>query len=319
MAEPRFIWLFAEAAGILLVTLFGTALAAADSILAGTVTDAISHQPVAGAEVRIEYSGQLVGAGTTDIDGLYRVSFAIPPAAPPVATMVATALSGSHDANRSNFQVRDGTPVETVHNIALFPSGVTDCRSLTGHSVIVGHFLPPVGRDFAELSRRIAESLEFALNTRLQTVHLTLEILPSFEPCDAARPRTPKFGASFAKALRADAFVGGNIAAADGQPNFTVTIYVSDAHGLFRDPTMASNKSIDLDNPSGAAVTGETHVAVLGSIAAGLAEKNDCVTAIAVLSVAERLVKVIPPYIAELRKTCEARVPNAGLLGRSMP
>jgi hypothetical protein len=59
------------------------------------------------------------------------------------------------------------------------------------------------------LSARIARSLEYALNTRLQTVRLNLELLPSFEPCDAAKPRTARLAANFAKALRADAFVGG--------------------------------------------------------------------------------------------------------------
>jgi hypothetical protein len=277
------------------------------------VTDAITLQPVAGAEVQIEYSGQIVGAGTSDIDGFYRVPFTVPPGAPTVSTMIASARSGGHGVTRSNFQVNAGTPVVTAHNIALFPTGVTDCRSQTGHSVIVGHFLPPVGRDFTDLSTRIARSLEYALNTRLQTVRLTLELLPSFEPCDAAKPRTPKLAANFAKALRADAFVGGDIAAGDGSPGFTVTIYVSDAHGLFNSPATASNRSVDLSSPSGASMTGETHAAVLASIAAGLAGKNDCVTAIAVLSVVERLVDVIPPYITTLRKTCESRVPNAGL------
>jgi hypothetical protein len=286
---------------------------AADSILAGAVTDAITLQPIAGAEVQIEYSGQVVGAGTSDIDGFYRVPFTVPPTAPTVLTMIATARSDGHGVTRSNFQVNAGTPVATAHNIALFPSGVTDCRSQTGHSVIVGHFLPPDARNLSDLSTRIARSLEYALNTRLQTVRLTLELLPSFEPCDAAKPRTPRLAANFAKALRADAFVGGDIAAAEGSSGFTISIYVSDAHGLFSNPEMASNRSVDLSNPSGASMSGQTHAAVLASIAAGLAGKNDCVSAIAVLSVAERLVDVVPPYITALRRSCEARVPNAGL------
>jgi hypothetical protein len=313
MVAPSLIWRFASAFVIVCCWLLTVMPGAADSILAGAVTDAITLQPVAGAEIQIEYSGQIVGAGTSDIDGFYRVPFTVPPAAPAVLTMVASAHSGSHGVTRSNFQVNAGTPVATAHNIALFPTGVTDCRSQTGHSVIVGHFLPPDGRNLADLSTRIARSLEYALNTRLQTVRLTLELLPSFEPCDAAKPRTPRLAANFAKALRADAFVGGDIAAADGSSGFTVSIYVSDAHGLFSSPEMASNRSVDLGNPSGASMSGETHVAVLGSIAAGLAEKNDCFSAIAVLSVAERLVDVPPPYITTLRRTCESRVPNAGL------
>jgi hypothetical protein len=311
MVALRSIWRFASAFTLALV--WGTTPSVAD-FLAGTVTDVITLQPVAGAEVTVEYSGQALGTTTADLDGVYRVPFTVPAGAPAVVTMTASARSGSHGITKSNFQVRDGTPVATVHNIALFPVGVTDCRSQTGgHSVIVGHFLPPVGRDFTELSRRVAQSLEFALNTRLQTVRLTLERLPSFEPCDAAKPRTPRLGANFAKALRADAFVGGSIATADGSPSFTVSMYVSDAYGLFSNPAIAANRSVDLDNPSGASVTGETHAAVLAALAAGLAGKNDCVTAIDVLSVAERLVDTVPPYITQLRKDCQSRVPNAGL------
>jgi hypothetical protein len=140
-----------------------------------------------------------------------------------------------------------------------------------------------------------------------------LELRPSFEPCDAAKPRTSKLGANFAKALRADAFVGGNVAPADGPSSFTMSIHVSDAHGLFSSPEIASNKGINLDNPSGASVSGETYAAVLAAIAAGLAGKDDCVAAIAVLSVAEQLVDVIPSYITSLRSSCRSRVPNAGL------
>ena len=313
MVAPSLIWQFASALAVICCWLLTVMPGAADSILAGAVIDAITLQPVAGAEVQIEYSGQTVGAGTSDIDGFYRVPFTIPPAAPTVLTMIASARSGGHGVTRSNFQVNAGTPVATAHNIALFPSGVTDCRSQTGHTVIVGHFLPPDGRNLADLSMRIARSLEYALNTRLQTVRLTLELLPSFEPCDAAKPQTPRLAANFAKALRADAFVGGDIAAADGSPGFTVSIYVSDAHGLFNTPEMAFNRSVDLNNPSGASMSGETHAAVLSSIAAGLAGKNDCVSAIAILSVAERLVEVIPPYITSLRRSCKSRVPNVGL------
>jgi hypothetical protein len=285
----------------------------ADSILAGTIVDAITQQPVAGADVQVEYSGQTLGAATSDVNGVYRVPFAIPAAAPPLVMMVATARSAAYEIARSSFQINRGTPVDTAHNIEVFPAGVIQCRSQRDHTIIVGNFLPPTGSALPELSRRIARSLDYALNTRLQAVRLTLEQLPSFEDCDTAKPRTPRLGPNFAKALRADAFVGGDVSQSDGAAGFTVSFQVSDAYGLFGNPEVTLNKSVSLDSPSGASMSGETHAAVLASIAAGLAGKNDCVTAITVLSVAERLVDTIPPYITKLRKTCEARVPNAGL------
>jgi hypothetical protein len=288
--------------------------AVADSILAGKIIDAITRQPVAGADVQIEYSGQTLGTATSDFNGIYRVPFAVPAGALPLATMIATARSAAHGITRSNFQVNRGTPVDTAHDIEVFPTGVIQCRSQTDHTIIVGNFLPPTGGGaLSDLSRRIARSLEYALNTRLQAVRLTLDQLPSFEDCDTAKPRTPRLGTNYAKALRADAFVGGDVSHSDGATGFTVSFQVSDAYGLFGSPEVTLNKSVSLDSPSGASMSGETHAAVLASIAAGLAGKNDCVTAIAVLSVAERLVDTIPPYVTRLRKTCEARVPNAGL------
>lgn len=288
-------------------------VAAADSILAGTVTDAVTRLPVAAAEVQVEYAGRVLGVGSTDIDGHYSVPFAVPEAAPEVATMIVSARSHSHDLSRSSFQVSDGAPIGDAHDIALFPAGVAACRSQTSHSVIVGHFLPPTGGSVSDLSTRVARSLDFALTTRLQTLHLDRALQPSFEPCDAAKPRTPRFGADYARALRADAFVLGDIA--EAPPHFTVRTYVSDAHDLLNQPVVASSESVDLDNPSGAEMAGETHAAVLASVAAGLAGNGDCVTAISVLAVAEQMAETVPGYVTELRRHCEGALPNTGLLG----
>jgi hypothetical protein len=311
MDAPRSAWLLPSTLA-LACWILGANPAAADSILAGTVTDAITHQPVAGAKIDIEYSGHVLGSGTSDVDGIYSISFTMPPSLPTVATMITSAGSQNHEISISNFQVNNGTPVETDHNILLFPLGVTACRSQAPHSIIVGHFLPPVGRDFSDLPIRVARSLDFALNPRLQIVRLSPDLQPSFEPCDAAKPITPKFGGDFAKALRADAFVTGDISG--GPSNFTVSTYISDAYDLFGAPTIATSRNVDLSNPSGASIAADTYVAVLAAIAAGLAQKDNCAAAITVLSIAEQLVEVVPPYISALRKTCQARLPNAGLV-----
>ncbi|WP_143130603.1 hypothetical protein [Bradyrhizobium arachidis] len=178
--------------------------------------------------------------------------------------------------------------------------------------MIVGNFFPPAGA-VSELSRRIATSLEFALKTRLQAVHLTLAKQPSFEPCESAKPITTKLGTNYAKALKADAFVAGDVAQKAGSPAYSVSFYVSDAYDFFADPQVASNPSLDLNSPSGASVSDATHAAVLTSIAAGLAKKNDCVNSIKVIAVAEQLMDPIPSYLMSLRKECESRTPNIDL------
>jgi hypothetical protein len=125
---PSLIWRLASAFAIACCWLSSVMPGAADSILAGHVTDETTLQPIAGAEVQIEYSGQVVGAGTSDIDGFYRVPFTVPLAAPKVLTMIARARSGGHGNHMSNFQINAGAPVSTTHNISLYPIGVQDCR-----------------------------------------------------------------------------------------------------------------------------------------------------------------------------------------------
>jgi hypothetical protein len=288
--------------------------AAADSILAGTITDKVTGQPVGGAEVQIEYSGQALGSGTTDIDGIYSASFAIPQSAPQPVNMIATVRSPGYETNKTSFQVQD----ENKRDFQLSPLGVSACLLregspvMTERLVIVGHFLSPIGKkDVSDLSVRVVRSLEFALNTRLQTVWLPEKLQPHFVPCDEVDPKTSRLGAPYARALRADAFISGDVA--DAPPKFTLNTYVSDAYDLWNVPVTAINKDVDLNNPSESSMAGETHAAVLAAIAAGFSKRNDCISAIAVLSVAEQLVDKIPSYVTKLRKDCEARLPNSGL------
>ncbi|WP_298240077.1 hypothetical protein [uncultured Bradyrhizobium sp.] len=218
-------------------------------------------------------------------------------------------------------KITDGV-AEPIKDLELFPSGILECKLKAEHSVIIGNFLPPTpAGGLSELSRRIARSLEFALRTRLQSAHLTLNKQPSFVPCEAAKPPTTRFGSGYAKALDADAFVDGDISRDRRLPGYAVNFYVSDAYGLFSDPQLARNRSLNLETPSEVEVSDETHVAVLASIAAGLARKDDCVTAIKVITVAERFLEQpgdnpIPAgfeYLAGLRKSCEVRLPNVNL------
>jgi hypothetical protein len=290
-----------------------TTPALADTLLSGRVTDAITGQAVGGTEVQIEYSGQILGYGTADIDGFYTVPFAVPSSAPKIVTMAVAARNGEYEVNRSLFQTSAGNVVGGPINVSIYPKGVQRCKAASDRAVIVGHFLPPAGTEFPDLPESVRSSLEYTLETRLQSVELAAKLRPKFETCDAARPRTPTLAADYARKLDADAFVGGVIGVE--APSFTVTTYVSDAHDLFADPPRAISSNVNLLNPTGANISGETHAAVLAAVAAGFAKNDDCVTAITVIDAAVQLVEMEPPYLADLRRKCEARVPNAGLLG----
>jgi hypothetical protein len=294
----------------------GAPQAQADSIVAGTVLDALSGVPIGATVVRVEYSGQEVGAGTTDVEGHYRVSFTIPPAAPSLVNMVVSVSDGVHAPLKTIFQVKNGATVQDVVDLPLLTPAFASCRSLVKHFIVVGHFSSPVDRTaFVELPKHVADALQFSLITRLQTRHLASDLQPAFVACEPAQPQALPLGKNFARALQADAFISGNIAGAD--PNFTVSTYVSDAYKLFMLPEVTTSDNVNINIPPAAVIKGETHVAVLAAIAEGLAERGDCANSLTIISVAEQFVKKIPQYLVDLRQQCRANLPNVGLLGPS--
>jgi pimeloyl-ACP methyl ester carboxylesterase len=278
----------------------------------GKLADAITSLPIAGAKIEIEYAGQIIGSGTSEEDGTFKTSLTVPQPTPLEASLVLSVRAQNYESSKGDFKVRTMDPAKSFDEISMLPLELTRCKNKNEHSIIIGHFVPPIHDNFSELSLRIARTLNYALTTRLQTVHLAEALQPSFEPCEDAWPKTDRLGASFAKALRADAFINGDIS--DGPSRFTVNTYVSDAYDLFQRPVVSTNRKVDLSNPrSDASIAAETHTAVLAALAAGLAGKGDCRSAIAVLSVAEQFVRPAPSYVSRLRKGCETRLPNGGL------
>jgi hypothetical protein len=176
-----------------------------------------------------------------------------------------------------------------------------------------GLFSAAIPKRYRErLTERVARTMGFDLTILLQQAHLRQDLQPTFEPCPAARPRTPQSGSIFARALSADAFVGGDVA--HRASSFQVSTYVSDAYGKLGPFVLAVNESVDLDNPSGTRLASATHVAVLASVAAGLIENHDCISATTVLNVAKQLISNVPVYVTQLESRCRQQLPNTGLL-----
>jgi hypothetical protein len=287
--------------------------AEAQRVVAGTVTDALSGAPIEDAVVTLKYLDQEVGKVTTDSEGHYRVTLSAPPSTSnqgPVS-MSLTVSDGSHKDRIVPFQVVNGHAVEPTYDVGLLIPAIASCPSASKHSVIVGHFLPPGDHEYLELSEHVAKVLDSSLNVELQKVHLDESLQPDFEPCNQAKLQIARLGKNFARAVKADAFVSG--AVASGAP-YTVTTEVSDAFELFDRPETVASQNVDIDNPTVAVVRPETHAAVLGSLAAGLATK-DCQNSLAVVSVAEHIVKDIPEYLSVLQHKCQDHLPNIGLLG----
>ena len=297
------------------IVLFGLAppQAKAQRLVAGTVTDALTGTPIADALVTIKYLDQEVGKGTTDSEGHYQVPLGAPlsTANQGPVSMSLFVSDGSHKDRIVPLQFVNGHAVEPTYDVGLLIPAIASCPSASKHSVIVGHFLPPVDHAYLELSEHIAKVLDFSLNVELQKVHLDKSLQPDFEPCNEANLKIPKLGKNFARAVRADAFVAGNVGSS---APYTVTTEVSDAFELFDRPESTVSQNVDIDNPTVAILRPETHAAVLGSVAAGLAAK-DCENSLAVISVAKRIVKDAPEYLSVLQHKCQDQLPNIGLLG----
>jgi hypothetical protein len=302
------------AAVVVLLFILGSPDAKAQRIVAGTVTDALTGTPIADALVTVKYLDQEVGRGTTDGEGRYRVNLGAPAATSnqgPVS-MSLLVSDGSHKDRIVPLQVVNGRALEPTYDVALLIPAIASCPSASKHSVIVGHFLPPVDHAYLELSEHLAKVLDYSLNVQLQEVHLDESLQPQFQPCSEAKLETAKLGKNFARAVKADAFISGTVGSG---PPYTVATEVSDAFELFDRPKETLSENVDIDNPTVAILKRETHAAVLGSVAAGLATKKDCENSLAVISVAERIVKDIPKYLLDLQRRCQDQLPNIGLLG----
>jgi hypothetical protein len=305
MVVRRSAWQFASALLAAIGFALPATLAAADT-LTGTVTDVTTGRPVVGADINVKYLGQTVGSATSGGDGTYQVTFTLPP------RVFVTLWTGSPRHDPQSKPVQTGSPLPVTHDIALLPLGLGACVSKADHAFIVGHFPSPAIRDVSELSVRVARTLYFGLRTELGKRNFALKLQPIFPSCEAANPSEVTLGAAFAKALGAHAFITGEVAG--NAPEFLMTIYVSDAYELFGGPELGKDIPVNLDRPSEAKMPGQTHVAVLAAMAAGLKKKDDCVSAIAVISIIAELVESIPAYVEQLQKECQARLPHAGLV-----
>jgi hypothetical protein len=256
-----------------------------------------------------------LGSAVTDASGAFRISFD-----PPVT-------SGPDDLSLE-VQHADYVKVSTIvpsvdteteiQKLQMLPSALLGCRIAPNlRAVVVGSFLPPPGVVFSDLPRRLAEAMHFSLRPLVQAQHLPNSLQPRFVQCGAADLQMIDLGKDLARALNADAFVSGAVAAETAR--YTVSAYVNDAYEVFAGPEPITSTSVDLSLPATAHLSADTHVAILAAVAAGLANQNDCITAIDVIKAAETLVAAAPPYLSSLRAKCEAEVPNNGLVGTNSP
>lgn len=283
------------------------------SVINGIVTDIVSQQRIAGAQVDAIRDGAEIGTSNSSFGGGYSVSFPVTDA----NRNSSITLKISHPAYlpaTHSVQLSNGQPVNTTYPIRLVPKDIVDCSRQVEHTIIVGRFRPPIGEQIDDLPERIRDALHYNLNHRLQTVEL-LRVKPVFEYCSAAGDKWSAYGKELAQFLKAHAYVYGEVIK-NPSVNFKVRAFVKDAYDLFSTPYLVENENVNLAEAASAIMNVETYVALLGSVAAGLAANDDCESAITVVNVAETELADASAFefLSSIKRKCMPQLPHNDLL-----
>ena len=283
------------------------------------MANAVTKAPIPGAAVKLTMGTQELGTANSDQNGGFVISSILPATNQPQNLTLLLEhpefMKASH-----NLQAVGGKFTQQSYKLQLLPRELVHCRTAaTGHCVVIGHFQPPLGATYTELSQRIANALTYDLLTKLQRLHLQVKEQPSFLACEEAKLRSADQGKLFAQALNADVFICGNVIQSGQQINLRT--FVSDSYGLFEVPLSFMNLNVDLNDPGAAQMHPETHAAVLTALAAGYEKAEQFPQGIEATFWAERLLAEakmkLPDLMEEIKKIrtrCQARLPHQGLL-----
>lgn len=300
----------ALALGIMIWSLSLAALAATN--ISGMATDSITGQAVAGARVTLSSGQSSLSVGTTASDGVFQM-FVNLPVRPVPQTYTLEVSQQGYAAQTRNVVVASGQADQLSYKVALPRIEAIGCVPDPGRSVVIGHVRAPASATHdLDLSRRVRTVLEYDLLTEVQKTHLPPAQQPAVFACPNALPRTLREHPDWARALKTDAFVVGEAAPVNG--NFKVDMQVSaryaDSASL---PTLATTPEMNLDLPSSADL-GRAALApiMIALLRAYLKEGRYAECVEFSLAVESALGK--STVLAELRKSCQDRLPNKGLL-----
>jgi hypothetical protein len=224
-----------------------------------------------------------------------------------------TFVSSSH-----NLIVTAGRPSANSFKLELVPQSVADCIRPSKHSVVVGYFRPSATSvTDPDIAARVADALNFDLLIRMQQ-GLSASALPSIIACGSARPRAVEDYATFAKVLRADAFLVGSVNDA-ALTKVKVEMAVIDGFGALPAPLRASSREVNLDDPSVARLDAAAHAAILTALVSGYERAGKFAECIDFTTAAARIVGTLPASLQSARSRCQQRLPNRGLLSGGGP
>ena len=269
--------------------------------VSGSLIDASTGGPVAGATIEVRQGQDLRAAVRSESDGKFRASFRRPVGAAPM-------LFVHHDdyVDKSEPLASNNARLPFV----LLPNALRPCAAVSGKRVVVGHFAVSGGASL-ELPKRIADVLQSRLLPRLQSLDVPPGVQPIFLACDEADPRSESFAGSFASALGAEAFISGMVARRSA--SFDVVATIGDPYGFFVPPARDVNQDVALEDPAVAQLGPGTSSAVLAALAKGCAERHEWAPCVQLAQAAEELSPSPSESLANLRKECEGNVDVAPL------
>jgi hypothetical protein len=307
---PGLVAVFAVIPGI---TVLGLSLAAqAATNISGMVTDSITGLAVAGARVTLSSGQTSLSVGTAASDGVFQM-FVDLPVKPVPKTYTLEVSQQGYATQPRNVVVTSGQADQLSYKVALPRNEAIGCVPDPGRTVVIGHVRPPASATHdLDLSRRVRTVLEYDLLTEVQKTHLPPAQQPAVFSCPNALPRTMKEHSDWARALKADAFVVGEAAPVNG--NFKVDMQVSARYAESASlPTLATTPEMNLDLPSSADLgRAALEPIMIALLRAYLKEGRyaECVE----FSMAAESALGQSTVLGELRKSCQLKLPNKGLL-----
>jgi hypothetical protein len=295
--------------------------AQATTVVAGSVMDAVTATPIAGAALQIENGGVLLGSTRTDGDGNFRLPFEIETRPTPQNLKLAINHE-NYVETAEDVIVTSSRTDRPSYRVVLLPQAVANCRRPRGHTVVVGYFRPPANATAQmDLTSRIRDTLDYDVLARIQKLHVGLEQQPVFLACEQIKPQALADYTSLAKVLTADAFLSGYVAPAGlpGSNKVKVEMSIGDRFGLMVPPTHASSPNIDLDDPATARLQAAAQAAIFTALIAGYEKSGQPAECIKAANAAEQAIGILPPPLVEARKRCERATPNSGLTKGGAP
>lgn len=280
--------------------------------VSGMVTDSITGQAIAGARASVTKGASPLGAGTTGSDGIFQLFVSIPDSSTPQTLNLEVTHPG-YGTQAINVFVTSGKADQLSYKLSLLRNEAKGCTPTSGRMVVVGHVRSPASasHDLA-LSQRVGEVLQYDLLTEVQKTHLPPAQQPMVQACPDAQPRMLGEHLDWARALKADAFVVGSAAPVDSR--FKVDMQVSarytDPPAL---PSLVSTPPMNLDLPPSADLGRAALAPIMIALLRGYLEEKrypECVE----FSVAAEHALGKSAILGELRKTCQDKLPNRGLL-----